>query len=446
MCHFKQYSAIVPPCRSLLSKTSESCQHRMAIDTSAADHGLAAIFRHVRLDDDLSVLINLLTNPTGPTRWQTTEDFYHFISSESPDLSFERILNNFEGFAEPTAGQANHRRERALGKLRQAYRTAARLCAALDELPADQGEDLEAPLAPGTVQDLKVKWESRYHLKVRKEYNPCPRNVAQYFRMCKNPQSWTFVDLDKHTPTDGKKLISGPQLLGIQCQYDQMRIMAYAVSKGGNFTMNCSVLGPGTIMAPLDVNLNYADDALHRALRMKNPQWMLERDRETRTLMIVYIQEGMSQGEALRRAWKDSNFEWKDATMEKDIGKSVPSRNPGAARDRSPLQRRKRKASRSPSSSTPPRRKRKNKDKKRKDDPPKKKKGKKKEAKDPKHKFVTTRKGDGSKVCVNWEKGNCSKGSDCPDLHGWCNRKLKSGGVCGENHPGAKCTNEDRIR
>jgi hypothetical protein len=233
--------------------------------------------------------------------------------------------------------------------------------------------------------------------------------------------------------------------MGIQCQYDQMRIMANAISKGGNFTMTCSVLGPGTIMAPLDVNLNYADDALHKALIMKNPQWMKERDRETRTLMISYIQDGMSQGAALQKAWSENHFEWKDSTLEKDIGKRVPSRNPNGAlalmdRDRSPLKRRggkKRSHSSSSSRSPPPSaRNRGGKANKKKKD---------KKA-TPKHKFGTSRPGDGKKTCSFWNKGKCNKGEDCPDVHNYCNRLLRSGGMCGEDHPGNRCTNPNRVK
>ena len=419
----------------------------MAIDTSGSDRGLNNIFSHVGMDGDLQPLRGLLTDPTGTTRWRTTEEFYNYINPEAPEAHYERILNIFPDFAEAGPRERpNERRDRAIGKLRQAYRIAQRLSQNFEELPPDAGEDLEAPLAAGTATDLSIKWKSRYSFKVRKEYDPCAKNVAQYHRMCKTPQLWTFVQLEKHMPLDGIKLKSGPHLQEIQMQYDQMRIMANAVAKAGNFEVTCSVLGPNTIMAPLDVNQNYADDAFHKALMMRNPKWLLERDQQTRTLMIAKIKDGMSQGEALRQAWAEETFEWKDSTLNANIGRGTPTRNPfggNNGKERSPLPRRvKKQKKKNPSSDSdsPPPRGKKGKG------AAAKKKAKDKDKKKPKEKFVNMQKSSGKTVCVNWGKGNCDKGDSCELLHGWCNRKLKEGGVCGQNHPGSKCTNPKRVR
>ena len=425
----------------------------MALDTSGPDKGLNAIFSHVRMDDDLFPLRRLLTDPRGITRWLTTDDFFHYVNPEAVEAHIERILDNFEDFKEAGPRELpNHRRERAIGKLRQAYNCARRLTAAIDEIPLDADEDLEAPLAPGVMSDLAVKWDSRYHFKIRKEYIPCNENVAQYHRMCKRVQAFKFLALEKHKALEGAKS-SSDGVLGIQLHYDRMRIMAYAIAKGGNFQMTCSVLGPNTIMAPLDVNVNYADDALQKALLMRSPQWMLERDKATRILMITKIQDGMSQGEALRQAWKECTFEWKDATLEKDAGKRAPTRNPNA-RDRSPLKRRKKRRSPSASStrSPPPsaKKKERNKKKQEKEAKGKKEKSKKKkkdDAKAQKNQKYVNMGTDNKKCCVFWNKsGGCNKGKDCPDLHNYCNRRLKGGGGCGENHPAYKCDNPDRVK
>jgi len=425
----------------------------MAIDTSGSDRGLEAIFLHVDMDGDLAPLRRMLMDPAGVTRWKTTEDFTHYVSKEAPEAHIGSILSNFPGFEEPGAREPkNHMRDRAIGKLRQALNMAQRISIALEELPPDADEDLELPLSAALTKDLQTKWFTRYHLKPRPEYTPCAENVAAYYRMCKNVQAFKFFKLDKHKALDGEKLKVGADMLGIQLHYDQMRIMANAVSKGGNFAMTCSVLGPGTIMAPLDVNLNYADDALHKAMKMRSPQWLLERDKITRVLMVKKIQtEGMSQGEALRQAWAESTFEWKDATLNKDFGKKIPSRR----RSRTPLRRRGKRARSSGSSdsssssrsgpATPMKAMKRFKGKK--GTPWKAMTKKNKQADRARAGQKTVRFGKNRlELCpaANTAKG-CKK-KNCKLAHNVCNRRLTTGGACGGNHKGYKCDNPDRVK
>ena len=441
------------PISSRSSVSFSTVSRAMAVDTSGPDRGLNSIFSHVRMDDDLHPLRNLLTHPRGITRWSTTEDFYHCINPDAIEPHLEKILDNFEDYREGSRGELNHLRERAIGKLRQAYRLAQRLTTSMEELAPDQDVDFETPLAPGVMQNLTTLWSARYHFKVRTEFDPCNENIAQYHRMCKAPQSFRFVTLEKHKAIDGEKIVPSDSLPGIQAQYSQMRIMANALAKAGNFKMTCSILGPDTIMAPWDINMNYADDAFYKGLAMRDSgaQWLRDRDKTTRTIMVSKIRDGMSQGEALRQAISECTFEWKDAKMKGKPG--TPTRV--IQRDRTPIQRKGkqarkkdkgRKRARSDSSSSsrspPPSAKKREKQAKAKSSSKKKEGAKEKIAK------KYTEKGkNGKSLCVNWnmQKG-CQKGDDCKFVHNECNRKLKKGGHCGRDHPAYKCDHPDRIK
>jgi hypothetical protein len=447
----------------------------MNLDTSKPDKGLASIFDHVRLNDDLYPLRGYFTDPRGVTQWQTTDDFYYHINPESSEAHFEAILDNFDitKKAKPR-DPANHLRDRAISKLRQAYKIASRLCKALEDLAPDADEDLDKPLTKDAMEDLQHKWMSRYNLKLRIEFSPVDENVAMYHRMFKKTRAMKFIKLDKHkassTDVQTFKMID-PGLSGINKIYKEMRIMANAMAKAGNFMVTCSYTGKETIMAPLDVNLNYADDAFQRAIKMGTAAWLRERDQMTREIMVDKIKDGISQGVALTQAWKETTFEWKDATLLRFLGRKptqdarfarskTPPRKFGK-RGRSPYKRpyfirssseesisgsrRNSRRTRSPPPSRSPGRRRKGRGK------GKDKRAKGKKAKDDaksqkNNRFVPTGKG-GKTVCINWNmKKGCSKGEDCSDLHHYCNRRLTAGGGCGKDHPAHKCDNPDAVK
>ena len=110
-----------------------------------------------------------------------------------------------------------------------------------------------------------------------------------------------LVDLKSHkalgnlegaTPTDN-------QITTLYQVHRRMMIMAFAISKAGNFQVKCTVNGE-TTMAPLDVNLNYVFDAYERAVALDSVEWLKERDVHTRTLMVSFMRDGLSQGAALK--------------------------------------------------------------------------------------------------------------------------------------------------
>ena len=114
---------------------------------------------------------------------------------------------------------------------------------------------------------------------------------------------------------------STPKVRMVVDYYWCLRILAYAVAKAGNFEFDR--IDPDdeaktkrkALYAPLDVNLNYADEALRQALEHKMDieaatWWLRSRDLQTRGVMVGLMRAGLPQGIALKRALDATQLQW----------------------------------------------------------------------------------------------------------------------------------------
>ena len=98
--------------------------------------------------------------------------------------------------------------------------------------------------------------------------------------------------------------------------YFRLRILANAYILAGSHKVD-SVLAPGTqvVFSPLEVNLNYADQALRKAFAVPSPpaaqlQWLESRDLHTRSKTVEMLRLAMPQEEALTKALAESELLW----------------------------------------------------------------------------------------------------------------------------------------
>ena len=425
----------------------------LGLNVSTKDRGLHQCLTQSRV---ATTLINGLCDPTGFTRWETLEEFFYFFEADTLTAGITDLLAQYPDYKRSRDPDApNHSYSRELSHLRQAWHTAQKVVKDKDAIPADQEVDWEAPLPQCTHDDLASRWTARYNFKVRPEFDPDKVTITRYFRaLTKNTDAMKVVDMKTHKATGSTSGLvrSG----GINTLYDWYvcaRTMAYALAKAGNHVVNCKEKGPDTLMAPLDINQNYVEDAYEKGLARNSLTWLLERDKLTRTHMVTFLKEGYSQGVALTKAIEKSHFQWQDANLFKDRLKftGAPVRLPDRE-DKRPR--------------TPPRGKGLLPDgpKNPRGTPRKEEKGKgrgkarrtfdcegrsrsrsRSREKERRSNIVPNAKG--KKVCVQYSRtGKCNLGNKCKDLHNFCNRKLQNGGVCGQDHPSFRCSNPNRIR
>ena len=95
-----------------------------------------------------------------------------------------------------------------------------------------------------------------------------------------------------------------------------LRILANASAKVGNHGVESRVeMDTKVISALLDINLEYADNAMKMALRHATGQygmvkWVGERDLLTRGLTCNLMRPGCPQGEALKIATREAEIKW----------------------------------------------------------------------------------------------------------------------------------------
>ena len=435
------------------------------VNTSTVDRGLNECLRNSSVPEDL---IAKLMDPAGHTRWKNLDTFYYHFEPDCLSAGIEVCLSQYPEYKKSKdPSKPNHNYFREQGHLRHAWHEAKALVAELATTPADADVDLDAPLPPDTHQDLDNRWMARYNVKIRPEFDPDETTITRYYRaLHRRKCSLKVVPMQKHTAVGNSTGLA--TYAGIHSLYDyhsHMRIMANSMGKAGNFEFSCPKLGM-VIMAPLDVNYHYVENAYERALTRNSLPWLRERDELTRTLMIKYMRApyGWSQGAALEQAWADASFHWNDANLMKDRLKAGDTKspnfvNPGAGaggggrrngppagapgkkkRNRGRGRGRNRSRSRGPS---PERRGARVKREERSRSPRRAQKEGGDASKAQPNLFCPNAKG--KRCCPDWNMGKRCQNKDCTFLHDYCNRRLISGGSCGLNHPAYRCNNSDRV-
>ena len=114
--------------------------------------------------------------------------------------------------------------------------------------------------------------------------------------------------------------------------YFAFRTLANGCAMAGSFRVE-SVEAPGTqvLCAPLGINIQYADFALQKASGQgggaaAQTAWLEHRDSETRAKMVEHGRLGHPQGEALKRALKETELLWLRSLVPGDLLLKLPPR------------------------------------------------------------------------------------------------------------------------
>ena len=216
-------------------------------------------------------------------------------------------------------------------------------------------EDAEEPLEPSVAESLNAAWIRLYVHRLEIHLTPSDSLLGRIYREFQRgaasliparkvtslyraslPQQQPEVSLHlslklqvDSEPSPVKDLVD---------YYFRLRILANAYSLAGSHNVD-SVLTPGTqvVFSPLEVNLNYADQALRKAFAVPSPpaaqlHWLESRDLRTRSKMVEMLRLAMPQGEALTKALAESELLWNSPSQLSHL----PSADAAAANSSSP--------------------------------------------------------------------------------------------------------------
>ena len=274
---------------------------------------------------------------------ESIPDFVKFVPAATYEEAWEKVLTAIK---DPPLGDA-------LGiqcsRVRQAWEAATDAKSNADSAKGALSDaDWEAPLPEHTIKDLREAWARRYadhQWGIRLQ--PADALIARLWREYNKGQP-TIMDVAKckalvHTcmPQELEEFNLGVVLFSVGKQqtlviqtvihyYFGLRLLGQATAYACNYEVK-SFKDPSkmVIMAPLDVNLQYADEALRIAsLWTCDPDTALKelraKDVLTRSTMVVYVRQGWSQGEALKQAVIEHRVDWRSspsggAVVEEDL-------------------------------------------------------------------------------------------------------------------------------
>ena len=261
---------------------------------------------------------------------ESTSDFVGLVESGR----FEQQLNDLVLEKSPEKGSLLQ-----LSRLRSAWSEAHTSLEQLRKRKIEGiAEDAEEPLEPSVAESLLSQWHKIYGHRLEIHLTPSDSLLGRVFREFQKgtaslipvrkisslykaslPQQKTEVSLHLSLklqldaePSPVKDLVD---------YYFRLRILANAYSMAGSHKVD-SVLHPGSqvTFAPLEVNLNYADQALRKAFAVPASAavqlgWLESRDLRTRGKMVEMLRLAMPQGEALTKALAESELLWNSASQ-----------------------------------------------------------------------------------------------------------------------------------
>ena len=296
------------------------------IDVSAADGGLASAYKVGPISPMISTY---LTDTEGYT---SLADFVNGFSEkpETRDTEYTEMVAK-AGVTEKA------RLEKS--RLKTSWEAAAKALVHAETKPRQSGsddpDDLERPLPEEARKNMDEVWVKTYsiniceHLlpsgalenKVYRELRKGMLSVTSIAKMrSKLLETATEVNKEELALANGWTMSRDmlPDFVPhtVVDVYWALRILGYAWARGGNYEVPSKV-SPGTQvkMISLEVALDYADRALRVTLSngihpLEAMEWLIKKDKITRTVMSSLIRKGWPAGEALLQAIVETSMDW----------------------------------------------------------------------------------------------------------------------------------------
>ena len=298
---------------------------KQAIDTSAADGGLKQILDQERVHEDFqAALVELEVDCLSDFVKLTTE------AKEREDL--KDMADAVESCTDKVT---------QLSRIRNAWEIAFHThklsLPSSSQVVGEPSVPIDDTLPATVTLQLKADWTKRYGegaFEPHMHLVPSDQLLARLYREFQKGTP-TIIPVEKSKsafvagqPRTEESVPVGrnvslhlnesrdPQVRSIVDYYWCLRILAYAVARTGNYQVKDPNDGTKMILyAPLSTNLDYADEALRKALTHNQDQqkatgWRRERDLLTRGIMVAHIRSGMPQGLALTQALLDTKLDW----------------------------------------------------------------------------------------------------------------------------------------
>ena len=201
----------------------------------------------------------------------------------------------------------------------------------------DSPAALEEPLEKTSRTNIEQAWGDRYFIKINDSLHPSDAMLARMYREFRKGTP-NLIKV-KHAislfmaykPDDGNPsetpIGNGMAITQQKPKkermiqhhwdyYEGLRIIGYCCAKVGNFMVDSKLKSGKVLYAPLDTNLDYADECLRRTYLMPlspaaSLAWLEATDLATRGAMVSLMRHGWPQGEALEQAIKEHAVEWK---------------------------------------------------------------------------------------------------------------------------------------
>ena len=295
------------------------------VDTSGLDQGLMRILRDAEVSEDV---IDAVTFPNGrPMQLKTLTEFYFAIDKRNLHESVMAFLNTVPLLRRDTA-----RIPMEHVRICAAHSVAVRAWDHIQENRSDAQQEPETPLPDRVKLRLEQQFKKIYNFVPVGWLRPGEKTQARMYRMLQ-PGGHKEVfpievlkSLERTTKVVEKptsvQLAAGyalthkdekdKKVVDIFDYYCRLKIWAYAMAWAGS-DMVQGQWGECR-QCPLDVFMEYAEDAYKKAQKTPDPlKWIRERDEQTRAKMISYMQDpdsGLPAGKALQAARKELHNLW----------------------------------------------------------------------------------------------------------------------------------------
>ena len=292
----------------------------ISVNTSASDEGLKSCLEGARVPE---ALITHLTESVG---LQTLRDFINFVTAGDYEKELKVVADGCEDMRDTPI---------PLARLRAAWRSGHAALKSIEQRAssADAATDFDQPLQDAAALEIQDAWDKRYHLTLEIRVSPADSLVARLYRefrrsaatvipvsKCRSLFQANKPRVEKSVPlADQMRIEFGQQdeapARTVIDYYWGLRTLANANAKAGNYTVKSKASSGDVLMAPLSVNLDYADFALRSTVEVGlhasgGTSWLEQRDVSTRGKMVAYMRQGWPQGEALTRAVAESQVAW----------------------------------------------------------------------------------------------------------------------------------------